>query len=71
MTTYIITKKHTYEPANDVYFAYSLEEALQWREQLLNVATGEEPDEWLIAEVFDERHWFVKLLFRLARKVNR
>lgn len=70
MTTYIITKVYTFVPENIVYFAYSLEEAVSLRDRLENEFPVEGRHEWLIAEVFDESSWFVKLLFRLARKVN-
>lgn len=70
MSLYVITKAHTFVPENIVYFAYSLEEAIKTRDNLENVPE-EVRSEWLIAEVFDEKHWFVKLLFWLAKKANR
>lgn len=42
---FVITKRHTFEPANEVYFAYSLKEA-QDRKAALDAETG---TEWLVA----------------------
>ena len=46
---YVITKKNVYEPANEVYFAYSLVEASNLMASLVT-ETGEE---WLIAQVIE------------------
>ena len=44
-TEFVITKRHAYEPANEVYFAYSLREA-QEQKAKLDAETG---DEWIVA----------------------
>lgn len=64
MSTYVVFKKHVYEPDNKVYFEYDLGDALNLKEGF-NQTTGEE---WAVAEVYDESSWIVKLLFWLARK---
>lgn len=67
--TFVITKRHTYEIQNDVYFAYSLEEAMARKEELeSNHYT--DGQELLIAEILDERNWFVRLVMWLTRKAN-
>lgn len=66
MSQYVITKKHTFKPANQVYFAYSLGEALDTRDELAK-KNGEE---WLVAEVVDEKHWLMKLVIKLHRSTN-
>ena len=48
---YVITKKNVYDPANEVYFAYSIVEALH-KEAALKQAFGLE-HEWIIAKVLD------------------
>lgn len=50
MSTYVITKKHTFDVGNEVFFAYSLQEAINYKESL----TRSYPDvEWLIATVLE------------------
>lgn len=48
MTTYVITKKNTFDVDNEVYFAYSLQEALGYQAASLS---SDPEAEWIIAIV--------------------
>ena len=67
MSKYVILKKNTYEVANDVYFNETLEGAIILKDSL---SISHPEAEWVIAEIYDERKWYVKLLFWLGRKVD-
>ena len=62
MAEYVVFKVHTFEAANEVHFAYDLEDAL-------NLKTLKEADgfEWEIAEVLPTDSW----VFRLYRWFHR
>lgn len=66
MSTWVVFKKHTFEPANEVYFQYSFEAALDFMDYK-NASTD---TEWGMAEVFPENSWWGKLLIKLSRKGN-
>lgn len=53
---FILTKSHTFEVANDVYFFYDFESAV---EELLRLEkeTGEQ---WEMAEIIDRSSWLFK-----------
>lgn len=65
MSTYVVFKRNVFVPDNIVFFAYELEDAVRMLDEL--TAQG---DDWAIAEVMDDRAWYVKFLFWLARKIN-
>lgn len=44
---YIITKKNTFHPANEVYFAYDLNEAMDLKAEL----NEQDPADWVVAVV--------------------
>ena len=67
MSKYVTLKKHTYEVANEVYFHDELEAAIVFADSM-NLLRPEA--EWVVAELYDERKWYVKLLFWLGRKVD-
>lgn len=55
MSTYVVYKKAAFEPANEVYFKYSLEEAIAFH-QLKEVETD---SDWAIAqEIPTDSRWF-------------
>lgn len=58
MAEYVVFKIHVYEPANEVYFAYSLAEALDRKQQ----QEQETDSEWEIAEVLPTDNWLIKLI---------
>lgn len=64
MTQWVVFKQNVYEPANEVFFHYSFEEALDFRDYK-NLTTE---NYWVIAEIFPEKTWYGKLLLWLARK---
>lgn len=64
---YIITRKDIYKVANKVHFCEdSLYDALELRDAL-NEKT---PGDWIVAEVFDERSWYGKVLLWLYSKAR-
>lgn len=67
MSKYVVLKKNTYEVANDVYFNETLEGAIILKDSL---SITHPEVEWVVAEIYDERKWYVKLLFWLGRKVD-
>lgn len=67
MAKFIITRINTYDVANEVYFASELEDAVALRDDL---QAKDNVYEWVVAECFDEKKSLVKLLFKLARRVN-
>ena len=67
MSQYIVFKKHTHEIPNEVHFQYALEDAIAFADKM-NLLRPEA--EWVVAEIYDERKWYVKLLFWLGHQVN-
>lgn len=62
---YIVTKAHTFVPANEVYFFYSLDDATEFQFQKF----WDEPNtEWLVAMVLGPHT--DGLFFRFARWVK-
>lgn len=66
MSKYVIFKSGTHEVPNEVYFVYDLEGAISAKDRL----NSEGNASWDVAEILDERKWYVKFLFWLGRKVN-
>lgn len=61
---YVVFKQHTFEPANEVYFAYSLEDA---NEIQFDKFWDDPKSEWMIAMIItDTDNW----LSRLARWIQ-
>ena len=61
---YVVFKKNVYEPANEVYFQYDFEEALDF----MDVKNHTTEDHWVMAEIFPDDKWYGRLMIWLARK---
>ena len=60
---YIVAKADELRPANEVYFAYDLREAISvWEE--IEEETGEF---WFIAEILPRKNWMLKFIMWLNR----
>ena len=65
MAEYVVFKTNTFEPANEVYFAYHLGDAMDLKDD--KTAVG--PDtEWEIAEVLPTDSWIIKLILWLHKR---
>lgn len=69
MNNYIVFNKAATTPGNEVWFESSLLDALETRDRLTEETQGF-PQEWAVAEVFDDSGWFGRFLRWLRSKLS-
>lgn len=66
MAAWIVFKKNSFKPTNEVYFQDDFDDALDF----MDYKNASTPEIWGMAEVFPEHSWWGKLLIKLSRKGN-